>query len=62
MVAYNPRALKTSYALDLDEFDVVVIHYSLITIADRYLAPSFRDKLRRFRGLKVQISRTTTDG
>ena len=55
VVVYNPRALKTSFALDLDEFDVVVIHYSLISIADPYLAPPFREKLRRFDGLKVQI-------
>lgn len=55
VVVYNPRALRTSFALDLDEFDVVVIHYSLITIADPYLAPPFREKLRRFGGLKVQI-------
>ena len=52
---FNPRSMRRSVALDLDEFDVVVIHYSLVLISDRYVAPHFRDKLRRFRGLKVQF-------
>ena len=55
VVTYNPRALRGSVALDLDEFDAIVIHYSLVTINDGYLAPAFRAKIRRFDGLKVQI-------
>ena len=55
VVTYNPRALRGSVALDLDEFDASSIHYSLVTINDGYLAPSFRAKLRRFDGLKVQM-------
>jgi hypothetical protein len=55
VVTYNPRALRGSVALDLDEFDAVVVHYSLVAINDGYLAPSFRAKLRRFGGLKVQM-------
>jgi hypothetical protein len=52
---FNPRALVWSVALDLDEFDVVVIHYTIMAISDHYLSPSFRAKLRRFKGLKVQL-------
>ena len=55
VVIYNPRGVRGSVALDLDEFDVVVIHYSLVSIHVGYLAPSFRAKLRRFDGLKVQM-------
>ncbi len=52
---FNPSGLKRNVWLDLDEFDVVVIHYSLVIISDHYLPPQFRDRLRRFRGLKVQF-------
>ncbi len=52
---FNPRSLRRSWILDLAEFDVVVIHYSLCIVADDYLAPDFREKLRRFNGLKVQF-------
>lgn len=52
---FNPLWLKNSRFLDLDEFDVVVVHYSLILIADHYLAPALREKLRHFRGLKIQF-------
>lgn len=52
---FNTLWLKNSRSLDFDEFDVVVIHYSLILIADYYLAPAFREKLRRFKGLKIQF-------
>ncbi len=52
---FNPRELHRSRFLDLDEFDVVVVHYSLVAISDGYLAPPFRDALRRFDGLKVQM-------
>jgi hypothetical protein len=55
VVVYNPRALSGSFALDFDEFDVIVIHYSLVTISDQYLAPAFRARIRRFDGLKIQI-------
>ncbi len=52
---FNPRGLTHSSFLDLDEFDVLVIHYSLVIISDHYLAPAFREQIRRFRGLKVQL-------
>lgn len=52
---FNPRELTGSRFLELDEFDVVVIHYSLVITSDHYLAPSFRKRLRRFQGLKIQF-------
>jgi hypothetical protein len=52
---FNPKAMSRSGALDLDEFDVVVIHYSVVLSDPHYVASHFRDKLRRFSGLKVQF-------
>jgi hypothetical protein len=52
---FNPRSLRGSRTLALREFDVVVIHYSLCIVVDEYVAPSLREKLRGFKGLKVQF-------
>jgi hypothetical protein len=52
---FNPKMMKSSVALDLDEFDVVVVHYSVILSDPIYISPHFVDRLRRFRGLKVQF-------
>jgi hypothetical protein len=52
---FNTIAMRRSVALDLDEFDVVVIHYSVVLSDPHHMSPDFRDKLRRFRGLKVQF-------
>jgi hypothetical protein len=52
---FNPRAMGNSIALDLAEFDVVVIHYSVVLSHPVYVSAALRDKLRRFRGLKVQF-------
>lgn len=52
---FNPRNLGRSRFLDLDHFDVVVIHYSLVVIWDDYFSPWFRDRVARYDGLKVQF-------
>lgn len=52
---FNPRNLGRSRFLDLDEFDVVVIHYSLVVIWDDYFSPWFREQVARYSGLKVQF-------
>ncbi len=39
--------------VDLDRFDAVAIHYSLIACADHYLAPAARVAIRNFSGLKI---------
>ncbi|MGH2397175.1 MAG: hypothetical protein ACRDFW_09335, partial [bacterium] len=52
---FNPCGMARSRYLDLNEFDVVVIHYSLLIISDHYLAPTFREQIRRFQGLKIQF-------
>jgi hypothetical protein len=55
VVTFNPCGLAESRYLDLDQFDVVVIHYSIFIISDYYLAPAFKEKIREFAGLKVQF-------
>jgi hypothetical protein len=52
---FNPRGLSESRLLDFDEFDVLVVHWSLVIISDHYLAPDFRSKLAAFKGVKVQF-------
>jgi hypothetical protein len=52
---FNTRGMTHSIALDLDHFDVVVIHYSVVISSAQYFAPDFYDKLKRFRGLKVEF-------
>lgn len=52
---FNPRGNSRNRMLDLSEFDAVVIHYSLVCISDHYLAHSFREQIRQFKGLKVQF-------
>ena len=52
---FNPKAMRRSIALDLDDFDVVVVHYSVILSDPIYMSPDFMDKLRRFKGLKIEF-------
>jgi hypothetical protein len=55
VATFNPVAMRGSLALDLAQFDAVVVHYSLILSNDLYLSPGFREKLQRFKGLKLQF-------
>lgn len=52
---FNPLGLAGSRFLDLDDFDVLVIHYSIAIVSHRHLAPGFYERIRRFQGLKVQL-------
>lgn len=52
---FNPLSMRRSVALDLADFDAVVIHYSVDLSDSLYVSPYFRDRLRRFRGLKVEF-------
>lgn len=52
---FNPKAMERSLALNLGEFDVVVIHYSVVPSDSHFISPHLRDQLRRFGGLKVQF-------
>ena len=53
---FNPVDRPDACALlDLDEFDVVVIHYSVAITIERYLPAVLREKLSSFGGLKAQF-------
>lgn len=52
---FNPCGLGNSLALDLAEFDAVVIHYSLVCISDHHLPLAIREKIRCFQGLKIHF-------
>jgi len=49
----NPRGWTGSTTIAFDAFDVVVIHYSIAILYDTYLPSSYRECVRRFRGLKA---------
>ncbi len=53
---FNPRGIDHSRFLDLDRFDVVVVHYSILAADDAYLSPAFREQIAAFPGLKAQFT------
>ena len=48
---FNPRGIARSRFLRLDDYDIVVIHYSTVL----YLSEWFRERIAGFGGLKVQF-------
>jgi hypothetical protein len=53
---FNPVDRPEAAALlDLDEFEAVAIHYTLIVTLDRYLPRALADKISAFQGLKIQF-------
>lgn len=44
---------KIPNEIDLNKFDIIVIHYSLSLLRDHYIPLSGKDKIRAFGGLKV---------
>jgi hypothetical protein len=52
---FNPKLMRSSLALDLDDFDVVVIHYSIVLSNPVFVSRSFMDKLKRYKGLKIEF-------
>lgn len=52
---FNPKAMTQSVALDLEEFDAVAIHYSVVLSDPIYISPDLLAKLKRFGGLKIQF-------
>jgi hypothetical protein len=52
---FNPVGIGRSRLLRLDDYDVVVVHYSIFVLEDRHLGFWFREQLANFGGLKVQF-------
>ncbi len=55
VLVLNIRGVADLKCLNLNTFDVVIIHYSLMVIADSYFSPAIREKVNNFRGLKIQF-------
>lgn len=52
---FNPRYRKIPFWLNLDDFDVIVIHYSIYILTDYYIDASWRMAIAYSRALKVQF-------
>ena len=55
VVRVNPRVGDRGRSLDLDDFDVIVIHYTIVVTYDSYLPSELASRISRFQGLKVQF-------
>jgi hypothetical protein len=52
---FNPLRIGRARLLRLDDYDVIVVHYSIFVLEGGHLSPWFREQLANFRGLKVQF-------
>ncbi len=48
----NPLTCKVLYKLDLNYFDAIGIHYSIKIYKDYYLANKFKEKFKKYSGIK----------
>ncbi len=55
MDVLNPRGVTNFWSLQLNYYDVVVIHYSLCVLFESYLPRTLKRQLAAFHGLKVQF-------
>jgi hypothetical protein len=51
--ALNPVGVRGGDLLDFNEFDAVVIHYSIVVTHDSYMTPEFRRRLSAYAGPKI---------
>jgi hypothetical protein len=51
----NPRGMAMPSSLEMRDFDAVIIHWSLVSIVDHYLGPDWREAIRNFSGVKIQL-------
>jgi len=51
----NPIANRNCLFFDFSWFDAVIVHYSICVLRDYFLPAGVERKLKRFRGLKVQV-------
>jgi len=55
VTTFNPCYAPDVTVPDPDEYDVVVLHWSLVITMDSYLSPALRARLAASQGLKVQF-------
>src|SRR5690606_26634077 len=51
----NPIHNRICLGLNFNDFDVIVIHYSLCILYDWYLPAGIRTRIANFKGLKMQF-------
>lgn len=51
----NPIHARTPNYFQFCSFDVVIIHYSIYVLGDYFLSEEYREVIKKFPGLKVQI-------
>lgn len=52
---YNPMRQWTGLIDVVEDFDAVMIHYSILAIREEFLPPRVAEMIRRFQGLKLQF-------
>jgi hypothetical protein len=52
---FNPFRQSQPTRIDLDRFDAVVIHYTIVTILEMYLPSWLADEIAAYDGLKIQL-------
>jgi hypothetical protein len=52
---FNPVGIGRSRLLRLDDYDAIVIHYSIYVLEESHLSSWFREQLAGFGGLKIQF-------
>lgn len=52
---FNPVGVGRSRLLRFDDYDLVVVHYTITVLFDSYLSPWFREQVSGFGGFKVQF-------
>jgi hypothetical protein len=52
---FNPIRIGRTRLLRLDDYDVVIVHYSIFVLEEAHLSSWFREQLTKFSGLKVQF-------
>lgn len=51
----NPIQSRRAHSLDFDEFDVLILHYSICILFEYFLPKPVEEKVKRFRGVKIQV-------
>ncbi len=51
----NPTGISKPFWLDMDHFDIVIIHYSIYILGDWYIDSTWRKEISRTKAYKVQF-------
>ncbi len=51
----NPTGISKPFWLNMDHFDIVIIHYSIYILGDWYINPTWRYEISRTKAYKIQF-------